>query len=58
MVLIDEPSMPTRIDLMCFSPTIFPLIVFRLSIINFGSGLPEPNVFHGSVSLISFEDQM
>ena len=40
--LIVEPSLPVKTDLTCFSPTIFPLIVFTSYIINFGSGLPEP----------------
>ena len=36
--LIVVPSSPSNTDLMCFSPTIFPLIVFKFSIINLGSG--------------------
>ena len=42
IVLKLVPSSPTRTDLMCFSPTILLLTVFKSSIINFGSGLPEP----------------
>ena len=40
--LIVEPSSPSNTDLMCVSPTIFPLIVFKFSITNLGSGLPDP----------------
>ena len=43
IVFIEPPSLPIKTDLTCFSPTIFPLIVFKSSIINFGSGLPEQN---------------
>ena len=34
------PSLPIKTDLICFSPTIFPLIVFTFSIMNLGSGFP------------------
>ena len=51
MDLIAEPSAPTRTDFTCFSPTIFPLIVFKSSIINFGSGLPEPNGDNNAILL-------
>ena len=40
--LIVEPSLPIRTDLTCFSPTIFPFIILTFSIINLGSGCPDP----------------
>ena len=36
IVFKGDPSFPTRIDLICFSPTIFPFIVFTFSMTNLG----------------------
>ena len=42
IALIVDPSSPTRTDFICFSFMILLLIGFTFSIINFGSGLPDP----------------
>ena len=42
IVLKGDPSAPIKTDLICLSPTILPLIVFKSSIKNLGSGLPDP----------------
>jgi len=38
---VDE-SEPSKIDLICFSPTILEFTGLTFLIINFGSGLPDP----------------
>ena len=40
---IVDPSFPIKTDFICFSPTTFTLTVLKFSIINLGSGFPDPN---------------
>ena len=42
MVLIDVPSSATKIDFICLFLSILLLPVLNFSIINLGSGFPEP----------------
>ena len=49
--LIELPSLPIKIDFICFSPTILPLTVFKSSMTNFGYGFPDPKGDNSSTLL-------